>query len=284
MIPDQSLTETERGLVGMVRRHPVAAYVCIAFGSTWLLAIPLITNTVPDGFHLVVSLGPTIGALVVVGVVAGKSGIRDLGRRVTDHRRIPGWRWWLASLSPVAYLALAVGTSIVVDGLPSGVDWTSSFGGEGWLTGLVGASLAFGVFEEVGWRGFLLPRLQVGRSAAAASTGVWAIWAAWHAPMFLYHFDFGPMGAIGWLVGLYFGTVFLTFLHNSSGGSLLSVMLFHVTFNLATILGGALSGMLPSAITAMIVVATIVAARKGGPADLSWRGRYTIVDPAARGR
>lgn len=279
MVPATHPAGADRGLTGMVRHHPVAAFVCIAFGTTWLLAVPLITDTVPDGFHLVVSVGPTIGALVVTGIAAGRSGIRDLGRRVTDWRRVPGWKWWAASISPLVYLALAVAALLVVDGLPSGFDWQSSFEGDGWLAGLVGASLAFGVFEEIGWRGFLLPRLQVGRSASAASTGVWAIWAAWHAPMFLYHFDFGPMGAIGWLVGLYFGTVFLTILHNSTGGSLLSVMLFHVTFNFATILGGALSDMLAPGITTMVVVTTIVAARRGGPGDLSWHGRHTIVDP-----
>lgn len=269
----------DRGLAGMVRQHPVAAFVCIAFGSTWLLAIPLITDAVPDGFHLVVSVGPTIGAVAVTGIVAGRSGIRDLGRRVIDWRRVPGWTWWVASVSPLFYLTLAFAALTVVDGLPSGLDWTSSFGGGDWLMGLVGASLAFGVLEEVGWRGFLLPRLQVGRSAAAASTGVWAIWAAWHAPMFLYHFDFSPIGGIGWLVGLYFGTVFLTILHNSTAGSLSSVMLFHVAFNFATILGGAVSDMLAPAITALVVVTTIVAARKAGPGDLSWHGRHAIVDP-----
>lgn len=279
MIPAPHLAGADRGLAGMVRQHPVAAFVCIAFGSTWLLAIPLITDAVPDGFHLAVSVGPTIGALVVTGIIAGRSGIRDLGRRATDWRRVPGWRWWVASISPLVYLSLAVAALMVVDGLPPRLDWTSSFGGDGWLTGLVGASLAFGFFEEIGWRGFLLPRLQVGRTAAAASTGVWAIWAAWHAPMFLYHFHFSPIGAIGWLVGLYFGTVFLTILHNSTAGSLLSVMLFHVAFNFATILGGAVSDMLAPAITALVVVTTIVAARKGGPGDLSWHGRHTIVDP-----
>lgn len=39
-----------------------------------------------------------------------------------------------------------------------------------------------GIFEELGWRGFLLPRLQRGRSALAAALIMGLMWLPWHLP------------------------------------------------------------------------------------------------------
>ena len=44
--------------------------------------------------------------------------------------------------------------------------------------------ISFGIGEEVGWRGFLLPRLQSPWNALAATAIVTLIWADWHTPLF----------------------------------------------------------------------------------------------------
>jgi membrane protease YdiL (CAAX protease family) len=54
-----------------------------------------------------------------------------------------------------------------------------------WLANVV----FFGFGEEVGWRGFALPRLQSHASALRASLVLAAGWAGWHLPLFA----FGPV-------------------------------------------------------------------------------------------
>ena len=88
------------------------------------------------------------------------------------------------------------------------------------------------VYEEPGWRGFLLPQLQRRFSPLVASIFVWLPWAMWHAPL-----DFS--GGIGrnltlWVQVrlIYFIpiTILLTWLYNRSEG-LLSPIVFHAAMN-----------------------------------------------------
>lgn len=57
------------------------------------------------------------------------------------------------------------------------------------------ANLVFyGFGEEVGRRGFALPRLQARRTALNASLVVGAGWALWHLPLFAFAPCFSSMG------------------------------------------------------------------------------------------
>jgi len=88
-------------------------------------------------------------------------------------------------------------------------------------------------FEEPGWRGYLLPRLQRKFSPLVASLIVWLPWALWHAPL---DYD-GPVGRhlMGYLqtrvVSLILCSIILTWLYNRSGGNVLTVAIFHAGMN-----------------------------------------------------
>jgi membrane protease YdiL (CAAX protease family) len=86
--------------------------------------------------------------------------------------------------------------------------------------------------EEIGWRGYALPRLAARLGLGRASVLLGVIWASWHLPLFfiagtdttgqsfpLYLLQVtGLSVAIGWLYG-------------HTGGSLLLVMLMHSAVN-----------------------------------------------------
>jgi membrane protease YdiL (CAAX protease family) len=142
------------------------------------------------------------------------------------------------------------------------------------LIAVVG-SLSYGVFEEIGWRGFLLPRLQAHMTAIRASGWVFVIWALWHLPMFAYQLPRGLV-AIAWIVGLYYGSVWLAMLHNGTAGSVLACIVWHAGYNVAVTAGAELSPLVPAVVTTMVVIATIVAVRRVGTEDLGTRGRFMI--------
>lgn len=108
---------------------------------------------------------------------------------------------------------------------------------------LIGTLL--GVFpclgEEIGWRGFLYPRLQslVGYAGAVIIGGI--IWSFWHSPEFYFLHDFNYYALSWWMGFVYFclftvpGGIVLYWLYHRSG-SILAPALAHaavdVSFNL----------------------------------------------------
>ena len=96
--------------------------------------------------------------------------------------------------------------------------------------------LFFGFGEEVGWRGFALPELQSRYNALISSLILTLFWALWHWPLFLYRPGYMSMdlaGATGWLLSLLTGSILLTWLFNSSRGSVLACAVFHSAIDVA---------------------------------------------------
>jgi membrane protease YdiL (CAAX protease family) len=100
--------------------------------------------------------------------------------------------------------------------------------------------------EELGWRGFLLPRLQQRFNALISSLTVGVIWALWHAPLWLlpgYGWDAIPYWSFA--LAVISASVLFTWVLNHTGGSLVMASLMHLTFNYG--LGAArILGLVPS--------------------------------------
>jgi membrane protease YdiL (CAAX protease family) len=127
-------------------------------------------------FSILATLGPTIGAIVAQRLASGT--YRALRFNVS----------WPRTLG-----AAALGIALVIisfDILPAlatvdarALHWSAliSFRVYNYST-LLGGPL----FEEPGWRGFALPRLEAQFGPLPAALLLGTIWAAWHLPLFLY--------------------------------------------------------------------------------------------------
>jgi membrane protease YdiL (CAAX protease family) len=106
--------------------------------------------------HFPALLGPALAALVVTVLVWGRAGVRDLLAR-TARWRMP-LRLWAATLSPIAFLAVALAVASAAGKLPRGSDFGRYSGLSAigvvpvWVIAIL---ITFG--EEIGWRGFALP-------------------------------------------------------------------------------------------------------------------------------
>jgi membrane protease YdiL (CAAX protease family) len=205
----------------LVKRYPLIAFFVLACALSWWPWILYTFSLLPTP---IIGL-PFVAAFIVLAVTEGKSGVVELLRRMVRWRvRL---RWYaVALLLPVvvtlAAAALNVGllgaqpSSSVAD--PSGL-WTlfSTFFVLLLIPGLGGS------WEEPGFRGYALPRLQVGRSALLASLVLGVLWAFWHLPLVV-------TGVDTWIDGFLFTIVWtpvFTWLFNNAIGSVLIVMLFH---------------------------------------------------------
>jgi membrane protease YdiL (CAAX protease family) len=141
--------------------------------------------------------------------------------------------------------------------------------------------LTFGVGEETGWRGFALPRLQSNHTAIQATHLLALGWGLWHLPTFFENPSFmemGPVEILGWSAGLWMGAVFLTWLFNSSGGSLIVVVLWHGLFN--QFAASEASPAVAAVITMGVILLAVAALRLAGPNELTGLSR----DSGARQR
>ncbi|MFQ1002395.1 CPBP family intramembrane glutamic endopeptidase [Modestobacter sp. SSW1-42] len=252
----------------IVQRHPVAAFVVLALTLSWAAWLPLLAQT--QGWvgaaprrelHLLGSLGPAAAAVVVVGCTRGVSGLADLGRRLTAWR---GRRaaWVFALLVPVVLLVVTVPLAAWAAGTaPDDVEWTAfgrstEFAGMPlvayWLANLV----FFGAGEEVGWRGFLQPRLERRHARVTAAGLVGLVWAAWHLPLFGITPSYRAMplvGFVGFAMSIWVASWIFAWLLHLGRGSLLVVAVFHAWFDVATNSPVGVPG-LPTAMGAAVTV------------------------------
>jgi membrane protease YdiL (CAAX protease family) len=142
-------------------------------------------------------------------------------------------------------------------------------GGIGWLTWI----LTFGLGEEVGWRGFALPRLQEERDARSATLVLGLLWAGWHTPTFFYNYELSVFSVVAFTVGILSGAAVLTWLYNSTGGSVLAAIVWHGTYNAAAASG---NGVVSAVVTAGVIAAAIFIANRFGPESFSHREKQTL--------
>jgi uncharacterized protein len=171
-------------------------------------------------------LGVLVAALIMAGVCGGWSGTRALLLRIVRVR--VEIRWYLVALVlPVLFglLALALNLLLGAD-LPGYSQWSN------WQVIAGGFAIQFlfvGLGEEPGWRGFALLELQKRYSALKAALLLAAVWALWHLPLMGTDVPWNTVPAF--IVSVFAASVVLTWLFNSTGGSVLLCMLLHATVN-----------------------------------------------------
>lgn len=174
--------------------------------------------------------GPAMAALIVLALTTGRQGLRVLWQRIT-HWQV-AWYWYL--LGP-ALVAFYQGSAILIN-LMLGAEVANPprLPSIGIILELL---LLGGLWEEPGWTGYALPKLQErfpndskGKLMAALTLGVFR--GIWHLPLFFY-------GHIPWFDAVVFEIVFqliIAWLYNRSGGSALVVLWFHFMSNFLGVL------------------------------------------------
>src|SRR5438477_3547141 len=217
-------------LQSTVRQHPLLAFFILAFGFTWAIEIPMqVWQIAPLQF--LVGWMPGLSALFVTGMIGGRSGMRALLRTLFIWR--VGVQWYAVAI--FGFLALWFGTQAV----------NPLFGGTGihvppFSMALVAALIAELVRRmrlssvQLAWSGFALPRLQARHSALVASLVLGVIWATWHLPLFFVPGSQADAGFGIFLLGTVCTRVILTWVFNSTGGSVLLCGLLHQSINVWT--------------------------------------------------
>ncbi len=287
-------------LIQALKRHQLLAYFVLVYVLAWAFWIPLallgpfpfaamydpLLHPVAFVLAIVGNYMPSLLGILLTALLSGTSGLRELFGRL-GRVSVP-LRWYavVLLLLPVLWL-LALGIPALL-GLATIIFTWSTFTAPGNI-------FVSGLGEELGWRGFALPRLQARKPALSASLRLGVLWGLWHLP---WRIALGlPVTAAGLVqfiicypLMLTAWTVLFTWVYNNTRGSLFLMVLFHAFANISlntfwspgTLLGNVngFNGIVFILYVILLWVAVILVVVLAGPARLT---RLSSVAPLGTG-
>ncbi len=219
-------------------------YFGLAYLISWTIWFPLYGNIfgVVDMQtltfqHALGGLGPLLASFLTTWIYFKNKGLKELLKKCAQTK--PLIYLTISLFSPFILAIVAAVIDYFINNTPinlAGLLTTKEFPNFNLLTFFIYNLIFFGFGEEVGWRGFALPRLQNKFNALTASIILTAFWALWHLPLFFYRPGYVTMdaaGIFGWIFSLLTGSILLTWLYNSSRASILVCAIFHSTIDTA---------------------------------------------------
>ncbi len=236
-----------------VAKSPFATtivYFMVTFVMTWAAWIGAgVIAPAATGAHgitrtvliYVGTFAPGVVALTMTLIEHGRAGVSTLIKRLFQADVAP--RWYLYAIGYMVGVKLTMATvhRVVLGGWPE-------FSDEPFVLLFAATLLSTVVLgqagEELGWRGYALPRLAARLGYAWSSLIIGVAWALWHLPLFyVAGADKTGQSFPIWGLSVVALSVAITWLYAHTGGSLLLTMLMHAaTNNLGSIVSGATPG------------------------------------------
>jgi membrane protease YdiL (CAAX protease family) len=174
--------------MNFIRNHQILLYFILTFSISWglilvLIAINGMPGTVAEAqaqlpFTIMVFLsGPLISGLLMIGLIDGKKGFSDLISRLLKWKIGVVWYAFALLTAPLVFVAVHYLLSLVSP------IYTPGFLGPNGTTLLlmsIMSGIMVGFCEEIGWFGFVIPKLRLRYGILTTGLLVGVIWGAWH--------------------------------------------------------------------------------------------------------
>ncbi len=225
--------------------HSIWTYIALTFGFSWLLWIPtaLSGQNFQEGIWVIPMLlggfGPSLAGIILTYREGGVKTRQDFWRRLVDFKRIsPGWYFLICLAFPLIFAVVFSVRSLLGYPLPEFPTLVRIGTNPILLVGMILAGLVTGPLEEeLGWRGYVLDRLQERWTPLLSSLILAPVWWAWHLPLFFIQgtrqsgWDLGYPEFWIFTIGILPLTILLTWAYNCNRRSILAAVLLHFTYN-----------------------------------------------------
>lgn len=236
-----------------IKSNPLLSYYILVFAISWggILVIAGGPSSFPcakdqiDPLLLPVMValfaGPSVTGLLMIGLVKGKSGFRDLFRRMAKWRvRL---HWYIVALlaGPLLFtaasLVLSMFSSQFLPALLIAKDKSALL-----IFGISYGLIGGGILEELGWTGFAVPALRSRYSIIRTGLIAGILWGAWHFMVIYWMSD--PNGVIplalllpiqlfSWLPAY---RVLMVWVYDRTGESMLIAIIMHANLSAGMLL------------------------------------------------
>ena len=207
-------------LISRIKQRALAIFctltIALSFAATLL---PLPTEVIP----VVMVFIPALMAICLTALSEGKTGVRLLLSKLVQWRI--GIKWVIIALALAFAVRLTM--SLIARGL--GIISTIQLrpGGPASYILLAVIFFFFAIPEELGWRGYALPKLLQRYSPLTAGLIVGVLWGSLHLALLLPGMMNEGAPPLATLLGLVGGSVLFTWLYVNSDGSIVLTTLFH---------------------------------------------------------
>ena len=221
-----------------IKKYPAISQFILAMLIGGGMTAPMVAGLIPSdsGAILVAAYSASLAGVILTAIVSGKAGLRAMFRRLLIWRASIGW--WAFGLFALGLMfiggtvlyALFSGSTLALNLAQPLYMFVPLF--------IMKFFLDAGLGEELGWRGFLLPRLQSRYNALVSSLIIGVVWGLWHLPLFMLEgqsptYEFGQTyGVVPSLLAYTVvvtipWAILFTWFYNNTRGSLLLAFVFH---------------------------------------------------------
>jgi membrane protease YdiL (CAAX protease family) len=284
----------------IVKQHWLAVYVAsaylftslccipaglVAIGKGWVLPLPFIdlislrfAGAEQAMVFLIFSLGvygPLVAAVTSSLLTGGRPALGQLMRGITK------WRIDLSWFLTIMLLPIILNLIGSVPAVLMGSNYNPSIPLQYFLL-YFGYQLITSGMEEVGWRGYALPRLQNKYTAERSSWILGVVWGVWHFPSiaFLYYAT-GPFLAnnlFASLISIIGLTFVYTWLYNNTESTLMMIIFHGWSNTLGLFMVNAFNNPMAVFLTvALNWTLAVILVRKYGKENLSKKRRPAII-------
>ncbi|WP_142329317.1 CPBP family intramembrane glutamic endopeptidase [Bacillus cereus] len=243
------LTKSKNSSTGLRRyleSYPLTSFFVMAYVFSWVVLIPFIlsqwgifpkTKVFNLFFYANAFVGPMLAACIMFRILEGKESWKKIRNSILTTK--VGLKWYLFTLIIIP-AAMFLGMVIVNGEIPTFRDLNVEF----FITYLFSFIAIFFLGgplpEEIGWRGFALPRLQSKFGPIKATLLLSVLWTFWHLPHFLTAAQRGGPGSDLSLLYIHLPifillclsiSIILTWIYNCNHGNLFIVILIHASIN-----------------------------------------------------
>ena len=229
----------------MQNKNRLVLFFACAFLLSWIVWLPGLLHAwgvirLAHAGQTLVQIGayaPTVIALLLLRSTSGpkssgaqRGEVKDLLRRAVETNFSLKWYFFAILLAP-----MLMGIAYLLTNLTTGLTLEPEIIKKPYLLFIYLPYILFlggPLGEELGWRGFALPRLLAKVRPISAAVVLGIIWSVWHLPQF---FMEGTVQNLipfyGYAVVTVYNSVFITILFLATGGSVFPAILYHLFSN-----------------------------------------------------
>jgi len=220
----------------LVQQHSLIAFFVLAFAISWLFGAPAVLfPNWPGLLVFLTAIGPALAAIIIAAIVDGKVGLEKLLLPLKKWRVGPQW-YLIVLFGPAITMIVSI---VLYDAFrsgenSSGIEQIRSMIGGHFIVLLAIFFYQFSIVwgEEIGWRGYALPRLQNTYHPILASVILGVLWGLWHLPSFWMDGSVHQSMSVLFFIFATIGySILYTWIYNGTGGSLLLICLLHAANN-----------------------------------------------------